>query len=144
MHGQGEPGAALQVAVDDTLVQTTTIRPDGTWTVTVTLAHPTTQTVAGPASAGQGQPPSAAFRLYFPFITAHFTQPGFVVQAANLRAGPGLSFPVVGRLPARQPVVIVACNATCTWYQVSSAAWIAAFLVQAGPPSPRLPRLASP
>ncbi len=145
----GAQSAVFQGGADATHVPTATIQPNGTGTVTLVLPAPLL--LAGvdivttiPTQEVQGPTTTAVFQLYLPLIAQQFTQPGFVAQAANLRAGPGLNFPVVGRLPAREQVRIAACNAPCTWYQLASGLWIAAFLVQAEPPSPLLPRLPAP
>ena len=50
-------------------------------------------------------------------------------RSANLRGGPGTSFPVVGRVQNGQALTIVAKNAGGDWYQLSNGQWIAAFLV---------------
>jgi hypothetical protein len=145
LRGPGQPSLGFQGGGDDTHVPTTTLRANGTGTVTLVPPPPLLAGIGGAPAVRTnevpGPTPSVAFHLYLPLITQWLTQAGFVPQAANLRAGPGLSFPVVGTLPARRQVLIIACNATCTWYQLASGAWIAAFLVQAGPLSPLLPRL---
>ena len=98
------------------------------------------QVTAPPAQAVE-----PSFGLYLPLVFHTLTTQGSVTRSANLRAGPGLTFPVVGRARARQTVVLVACDATCAWYQVVNGQWIAAFLVQDVTPSPSLlPRVTSP
>lgn len=52
-----------------------------------------------------------------------------VVRNANLRAGPGTSFAVVGSAKAGQSVNLVELNAAGDWYRLASGEWIAAFLV---------------
>lgn len=71
-----------------------------------------------------------AFGLYLPLVAHTVTLEGIVTQSANLRAGPDLTFPVVGGARARQRIALIACNETCTWYQLANGTWIAAFLVQ--------------
>lgn len=57
-------------------------------------------------------------------------------RAANLRAGPGTSYPLVGTVTAGQPLTVTASNADASWLQLSTNAWIAAFLVtQPGAPT---------
>jgi hypothetical protein len=137
LRGQGEPGAALHVLIDDTVVSTTTIGTSGTWTLTLTLDRPAAHTIgvqdvasAAPASAAQAEPVKQPFSLYLPLILRRPALQGRITQSANLRAGPSLSFPIIGKARARQSVILVACNQTCTWYQLASGAWIAAVLVQ--------------
>lgn len=55
-------------------------------------------------------------------------------NAANLRAGPGTDYPVVGSLSAGQSLQIVAANPAGDWHQLEDGAWVAAFLV-ANPPA---------
>lgn len=54
---------------------------------------------------------------------------------ANLRAGPGTTYPIVGQVTAGQPLVLTGRNQESTWLQVQSASWIAAFLVDNAPTS---------
>lgn len=51
---------------------------------------------------------------------------------ANLRAGPGTNYPLVGGVQAGQALQIVGCNPEKTWYQLQGAAWIFGGLVQDG------------
>lgn len=53
-----------------------------------------------------------------------------VARNANLRAGPGTNYAVVGGLKAGAAVTIVGSNATGDWYQLDGGQWIAAFLVK--------------
>lgn len=53
-----------------------------------------------------------------------------VVKAANLRSGPGTTFPVVGSAKPNQQLTITGKNAKGDWYQVGDGKWIAAFLVK--------------
>lgn len=86
-----------------------------------------------------------SFGLYLPLVFHTLTIEGRVTRSANLRAGPGLTFPVVGSARTRQTLFLVACDATCAWYQLANGQWIAAFLVQGVAPSPDiLPRITSP
>jgi len=64
-------------------------------------------------------------------ITAQAQVPtsGQVNRTANLRGGPGTTFPIVGGLATGATVQIAACNDDCNWYQVGEDQWIAAFLV---------------
>jgi hypothetical protein len=54
---------------------------------------------------------------------------GIVNANSNLRAGPGTNYAKVGYAPLGTPVQIVACNTGCSWYQLDSGKWIAAWLV---------------
>jgi len=58
---------------------------------------------------------------------------GSVIQGANLRAGPGTNYDIVGGLTAGDPVNIIGQTDDGEWYQIELAsgttAWIASFLV---------------
>ena len=62
------------------------------------------------------------------------TVPGTVVRNANLRGGPGTSYPIVGKAPAGTTVNVVEATADRTWYYLDNGTWIAAFLVQLSAP----------
>lgn len=74
-----------------------------------------------------------------PVQSASFTQTNAapktatVVRSANLRAGPGVNYAVVGAAQASQTLTIVGSNAAGDWYQLNTGAWIAAFLVTVNP-----------
>ena len=51
-------------------------------------------------------------------------------NSANLRSGPGTSFPVVDGVQSGQVLTIVSQNVTRDWYQLDTGNWIAAFLVE--------------
>ncbi|HXF63382.1 MAG TPA: SH3 domain-containing protein [Caldilineaceae bacterium] len=74
---------------------------------------------ASAAPVLQNQPPAA----------------GIVNANSNLRSGPGTHFDIVGRAPEGTAVEIAACNDDCTWYQLTTGEWIAAFLVDAQAPA---------
>ena len=61
---------------------------------------------------------------------------GTVTRNANLRAGPGTSYAVVGTAAAGAAVVIVGENAAGDWYELEDGQWIAAFLVTTGDAAP--------
>ena len=67
--------------------------------------------------------------LFWGTALAQAPTAGTVNQGANLRAGPGTSYAVIGGAPQGQSVDIVESNAAGTWLQLSSGEWIAAFLV---------------
>jgi hypothetical protein len=54
---------------------------------------------------------------------------GIVNNTANIRSGPGLEYPVVDQASDGQIVTVTACNEDCSWLQLDTGAWIAAFLV---------------
>lgn len=52
---------------------------------------------------------------------------------ANLRAGPGTEYAVVGQAQAGQALEVVARNGAGDWYQLAEGAWVAGFLVDDAP-----------
>lgn len=63
---------------------------------------------------------------------------------ANLRAGPGTSFAVVGGVTAGATLNIVAKNAAGDWYQLADGAWIFGQLVKNPPSAPPVSAAAAP
>jgi len=53
-----------------------------------------------------------------------------VTGAANLRAGPGTGFDVVGSAAAGDGLVLAGRSGAGDWYQLTGGAWVAAFLVE--------------
>lgn len=53
-----------------------------------------------------------------------------VSRNANLRAGPGTSYAIVGSAKAGATVVISGTNTAGDWYQLDTGEWIAAFLIE--------------
>ncbi len=52
-----------------------------------------------------------------------------VLRNANLRAGPGAHYAIVGYAAPGDVFAVLGCNSDCTWYQLAPDCWIAAFLV---------------
>jgi hypothetical protein len=73
---------------------------------------------------------------------------GTVIRDANLRAGPGTNFAIVGGVKAGDKLNIVGTNAAKSWYNLDTGAWIAAFLVNlpsgTGTPPPTTPGTPTP
>lgn len=57
---------------------------------------------------------------------------GIVNRDANLRAGPGTGYKIVGSAKHGQTVTIIGKNTDGSWLQLDSNVWIAAFLVNQG------------
>lgn len=64
-------------------------------------------------------------------VQAQTPTAGTVNSSANLRGGPGTSFPIVGSRTEGATIQIAACNDDCSWYQLPTGEWIVAFLVTA-------------
>jgi uncharacterized protein YraI len=90
---------------------------------TITVAPPTvTSTIA---------PTLIPTPTSLPQLTA--TPAPATAGTANLRSGPGTDYPVVGALPAGQPLAIVASNQDRTWYQLADKRWVFGQLVSNAP-----------
>jgi serine/threonine protein kinase len=67
--------------------------------------------------------------IHLPLVLQSIYAEGTVNVTANLRAGPSTAYGIMGIAQPGQRVTLVACNANCSWYQLASGEWIAAFLV---------------
>ena len=65
-------------------------------------------------------------------------------RAANLRAGPGTDYALIGSVRANQPLVIAGKNGDGAWLQLADGAWIAAFLVNQAGSAPAVATLSAP
>lgn len=65
----------------------------------------------------------------FPTLAGESAGLGTVLHNANLRHGPGLAYAIVGGALKGEQLVIIGCDATCDWYELTDGKWIAAFLV---------------
>jgi uncharacterized protein YraI len=74
-----------------------------------------------------------AVLLFVGVLLAQTLLQGVVARDANLRAGPGTTYAVVGGVKAGQALTIIQTNAAGDWYQLNSGEWIAAFLVTITP-----------
>ncbi len=54
------------------------------------------------------------------------------LRDANLRSGPSTSYPVTGSVSSGQTLTLTGRNADSSWFQLTSGAWIAAFLLNDG------------
>lgn len=110
-----EAGSArVELVLPEELLPTPTITPTEELTATeaVTPTAQTTPTVeAAPAISG------------VPLIATS------VIENANLRAGPGTNFAIVGQATAGQEVQVAAVSEDGGWYLLGNGAWIAGFLV---------------
>ncbi len=81
--------------------------------------------------------PIAAALLSLLFYVIVFAQDieGTVNKGANLRAGPGTTYAIVGKATQGQTVTIIEENAAGTWYHLDSGQWIAKFLVDVNTPT---------
>jgi len=54
------------------------------------------------------------------------------LRDANLRGGPSTSYPITGGVSSGQTLTLTGHNADSSWFQLTSGAWIAAFLINDG------------
>lgn len=75
---------------------------------------------------------AASFAALLLYVAVFAQSPisGTVIKNANLRAGPGTNYAVVGTVRAGQAVTITEKNAAGTWFHLDSNKWIASFLVK--------------
>ena len=97
-------------------------------------------TPAPPHPRPSPSPAAAAPEITGPAVTV-------LVEGANLRAGPGTDFPVVGGLYQNESAPLLGRNQTGDWLQIqlpASPAWIFAPLVQTTVPIAELPLIDPP
>ncbi|MEZ4736794.1 MAG: SH3 domain-containing protein [Caldilineaceae bacterium] len=102
---------------------------DDQWIAAFLVNTTSTTLVATATSTVPRQPPAAAT----PLATSSTV---FANRNANLRAGPGTTYAIVGGVRTGQTLVQVGRNADSSWLQLEDGTWIAAFLVNASAPTP--------
>ena len=101
---------------------------------TVVVRLTATRTADGPSAGGTPEPDDAP-TLTGPLVT-------ILVEGANVRAGPGTDFAVVGGLYENEQAALLARNRSGDWVQVQlpeSVGWIFAALVETNVPIAELP-----
>ncbi len=104
-----------------------------------------TATPAGTASDPAPQPTADASSITDPAITGPAIT--VIVEGANLRAGPGVDFPVVDVLYQNQTAALTGRNQAGDWLQLqrpTGPAWIFAPLVETTVPTADLPIIEAP
>ena len=115
--------ATARATATATPSRTPTPTPTATATLTPTVAVTPTQAVTPTGTITTTGTPTATL----PEINAT------VPVTANLRAGPDISFALVGTVNGGQGIRIVAADASGNWYLLDNGAWIATFLVEGAP-----------
>ncbi|MCS6826328.1 MAG: SH3 domain-containing protein [Caldilinea sp.] len=114
-----EAGSAqIELVLPEELLATPTLTPTEELTATeaitpTVISTPTVEAAPAPGVSG------------VPLIATS------VIENANLRAGPGTNFAIVGQATAGQEVQVAAISEDGGWYLLSNGAWIAGFLVAA-------------
>jgi len=101
---------------------------DEQWIAAFLVNITDTTPVATATSAAPRQPVGAAT----PLATS---REGVANRNANLRAGPGTSYAIVGGVRTGQRLTLIGRNADSAWLQLEDGAWIAAFLVNSSAPT---------
>lgn len=117
------PTPTLADTTTPTVVPTNTTPP----TVTPTI---TTQATATPKPTATTAPEPAAEPV--------------ANRNANLRAGPGTTYQIVGTVQQGQVLSLVGRNQANDWYQLEDQSWIALFLVDNAPPPATLKIVSAP
>lgn len=68
--------------------------------------------------------------------TPNLTPNAAAHSAGELRAGPGVNYPLAGSVKRGEPLIIIARNPTGAWLQLASGAWIIATLIDRPPAVP--------
>jgi len=125
-----KPGTVATPAiatVTATPAATATVAPAATATIVAPIKPTTTATAQKPATGDQILVPT-------PIPTLARVKPTSSTTA-NLRAGPGTEFAIVGGTIIGQELDIVGRNADSSWYKLSNGGWIATPLIII-PPDP--------
>jgi hypothetical protein len=93
---------------------------------------------AGRTAADASTPTPTPTPTGAPAATPTVSAPTLVVQAAiaNVRGGPGTSYPVIGQAKKGQKLAVTGVDAAAKWWQIDFGGrpgWISAGLVEAGP-----------
>jgi uncharacterized protein YraI len=115
--------ANLPLATQELIDQATGVAPAPVATAAATITVTATEVVT-PVAAATPVPPAATTAVT-PTTTTD----------ANLRAGPGTEFPIIGGTIVGQAINIVGRNADSTWFRLDNTGWIFGELV-ANPPAP--------
>ena len=109
--------------------------------ITTVVVRLTATAAAGPSPRTAPAPPATAPEITGPAVTV-------LVEGANLRAGPGTDFPIVGGLYQNDKAALLGRNQTGDWLQLQLPAmavgWIFAPLVQTTVPIAELPLIDPP
>lgn len=100
------------------------------------------QSTTAPTTVVEPTPTPVAEQAQAP-ATTEISTAASANRSANLRGGPGTSYPVVGGVQTGQVLTIVAKNDAGDWYQLDNGQWIAAFLVNNTPSVVSAPSQAS-
>jgi hypothetical protein len=117
---------------------TVTIAPTGTQVISTTDGAPavsqsvTSNETENETSTGDDAASDGATE-HIPARSLPEAQLPAAGREANLRAGPGTNYRILGTVASGERLRIVAANATGDWYFLAGGQWIAAFLVENGP-----------
>jgi uncharacterized protein YraI len=119
------------------ITPTTPITTTPAVTTTTPVTTPTTVTAtATPTATGPTLVPTAAA------VTQPVVAPSVTVNA-NLRSGPGPTFPIIGGTITGQVINIVARNEDASWFLLDNGGWVSATLVANPPAAATVPLFAA-
>jgi len=127
-------------ALVTTLRAQSVITPTATVTTTSAITTPTAITTTAAVTESTAVTVTATPTATGPTLVptpAAATQPAqapSVTVNANLRSGPGATFPIIGGTITGQVINIVARNEDASWFQLDNGGWVSATLV-ANPPA---------
>lgn len=136
---EGQPPLATEELVtalraENVITNTTPVTATVTTTDTVTPSTPVTATTAvTTTTATTNTGPILVPTPTAPQPAAQAVQPPRVTVDANLRAGPSITYPIIGGTVTGQEVNIVARNDDGSWLRLDNGGWVATFLL-ANPP----------
>ncbi|MCE7986416.1 MAG: SH3 domain-containing protein [Caldilinea sp. CFX5] len=137
---QGQPPLATEELVTalragNVITNTTPVTATASVTATgaVTPSTPVTATTEVTTTTPPTTGPILVPTPTAPQPAAQAVQPPRVTVDANLRAGPSITYPIIGGTVTGQEVNIVARNGDGSWFRLDNGGWVAAFLL-ANPP----------
>ena len=128
--GSATPAASKVTSASTSVPPTSVPAVSATQVAKVVTTKATQQIVTPTSTATQGISPTSTA------ATPSGAKTATANANANLRAGPGTNFPIVGSAQTGAPLEIVARTSARDWYLLSSGAWIAAQLVDGTPDVP--------
>jgi len=135
------------------LVPTTTARPTlaNTATAVATATRlPATSTRAATTAATAALTATASLTVTASLTSTHTSNVLTITQGANVRTGPGISFPVIGGIKAGDNAPVLGRDTSSNWYEISykgcfaGQGWISAVTANYPGDKNQLPVVAAP
>lgn len=113
-----------------TVTHTADVRPTETPVASAGQAERAPTSTAAPPTPRQAIPLTVVHSPPMQTVAVARPVPFRVTTDANLRAGPGTQFEIVGGVRSGAIIHVLPCDEACEWYQVGAREWIAASLVE--------------